>query len=254
MPRLLTLPLYIALGLALLSPSVGVPKRTGYLTHIAVLDGEPVWSVLKENKVQLCPEQQEVQASGLKESTIYRKHGTNIGLTVWSHISPENRPHTCLVFIPLFVKDHKGDGVFDVNGLYKLLAFKSDMANLSYSGGLPDLIEKELILQALSLGVEMNVAAGNEGTEHKKGKCLAYPACYKYDSQYSLNKNSHNFTVIGARGLVTSNKGDLVDVYEEACYPVERGAEGRLCGTSQATAHFTGRMADLETTNKRKGK
>lgn len=101
-----------------------------------------------------------------------------------------------------------------------------NVLNLSFEGQSPMATEKAAIAYALSIGIKVFVAAGNEGL-NLDAKCGAYPACY----------GLKGMNIIGSKpikGRNTGNHGHIVTQKEEFCF------DG-TCGTSLSTAIATGK-------------
>lgn len=158
-------------------------------------------------------------------------HGTNVIGLIADKIDP--------VRFCILVLKTCGEDLQIVNNTNKAIAYaiKQNVKyiNMSFNGNIPDETEFKLIKLALSKGIKIAVAAGNEGKDLDR-KCDSFPACYtKY-------LNSKLFRVVGSNtkfviGRNYANYGKIVKYKEDGTYV----GSPRMTGTSQSTAILMGK-------------
>ena len=167
-------------------------------------------------------------------------HGTNIAWLITRNLDPKKY---CLLIYKYY--DNSGHGVNNLTNEVK--AFKAAILhgaryiNLSGGGADPSPAEEEAILDALSRGMRIVVAAGNDGKTICEPQKY-YPACYKTMSSnfYAVGNCHKNWLTSSVEYYDSSNRGPDVKQCEDG---IHQGPEGlTMSGTSQSTAIFTNRL------------
>jgi hypothetical protein len=121
---------------------------------------------------------------------------------------------------------------FYMKGLYYTLTL-NDVAivNLSLGGESAHLPETALLRFLMLKGVKIVAATGNSKNRHMHERCTYFPVCSLYKEK--------RFYSVSSRDSMTPNDGVNMNFhYEKFC-----GGSPNFCGTSQATAYFTGKLA-----------
>lgn len=137
------------------------------------------------------------------------------------------------------IKDNKLDMASSIEALSEALRLNVDIINYSGGGGGYNVEESRLIKLAISKGIKVIVAAGNDGKELGSLGYDYYPAMYGNGVVVVGSK-----TGFGGRANY-SNYGRLVNVWEFGSSRLALGLDGNLMylsGTSQATAIHTGKV------------
>ena len=165
--------------------------------------------------------------SGITGDESPSRHGSNVTSVIARNAGSKGY---CIVHLKVYRKDR-----IDLTAYFAALKYVTDLRpnilNLSLSGGFPIEEETKLIKLALDQGTVVVAAAGNKGLILTPENCNTYPACI-----------DRRIFVIGAKDQAYSNKGSIVDTYENA---VHYGGGVTLSGTSQAAAQFTGKAIKL---------
>lgn len=135
----------------------------------------------------------------------YRGHGTNIAAILINEIQKKNY---CLMIFRVIGKNTVVDVSTLTQAVYKAVKNGATIINLSFAGedGY-DFIEEKALKYAISQGVKIYVAAGNEGA-NLDTLCNIYPACYGIEGMNvvgALDKNG--------KPQKYSNKGKIVNMW-----------------------------------------
>ena len=200
---------------------------------IAVIDTGFDYTYKKD--VKLCKTGHKSFVPGIESTDDDHGHGTHIaGL-----IAKNAKTDYCLMILKYYSPKVRGSN----NLLQTIQAFRwaidNDVDMINYSGGglEPSETEKELILEALDKNIVIVAAAGNEGSDFRKQGF--YPAMYDKRIIVVGNLAMKKGKVIRAP---SSNYGDEVDV--QVFGTNVESLNGKMTGTSQATAIVTGRIAE----------
>ncbi len=176
--------------------------------------------------------------------TIYDEHGQDIVESISSRM---DKSKYCIYHIVYTTSEHSKEvdyikalnvasSLVNVAGVNMSLSSPNDPKNYLT-------IEFTVIQKWLNQGVKVIVAAGNDRLLLTEHRCFVYPTCLKL----KLKKNE-NFFVVGnstfetdpnSRYKLTTNlTQDFPMVFEDGKSEYFQN----LSGTSQATAHFTGKM------------
>ena len=162
-------------------------------------------------------------------------HGTHIaGLIVREAKLPQ------LKLIPLrYYADglNGGDALrLSVRAFYRAIALKVDIINYSGGGARPSREELDALRAANAAGILVVAASGNEGSNADRDPF--YPASYALPNLISVTATSASGDL-----LPTSNWGrgsvQMATVGEDLVSTLPGGREGKMTGTSQATALVT---------------
>lgn len=161
-------------------------------------------------------------------------HGSNVSWLIVKNLSPKEY---CVMALKYFSTRNGSLALeWEVKSFYRAVEYGAVLINFSGGGPLSSSSETMVILQALSKGIKVVVAAGNNGTDLSKN-CNYFPACSVKDK---------NFYVVGSTyengdRLPSSNFNGPVVNWENGY--MQEGPNGiRLTGTSQATAIFSGKL------------
>lgn len=157
------------------------------------------------------------------------KHGTNVTGLIAKSIDPNK---ACLIIIK-FYSSEKSNTVAAIN---HAISQQADFINMSLGGSEYSTTEYRAITKALSLGIKIAVAAGND-YRNLDNNCYYYPACY------AKTIHSNQFKVVGSNTYSDkhyTNYGSIVSTTENGT----NVGLPRLTGTSQATAIFTGKWVN----------
>jgi subtilisin family serine protease len=182
-------------------------------------------------------------------------HGTHISGLITKYAEHGDY---CLVSLKYYQNGGLGSHNLDNEKLAfrRAIDLNVDFINLSGGGADPNNEERALIEEALSKGIKIIVAAGNDG--HDLSVIPYYPACY-----------DNRITVVGNLGIgggykcgddvpkdkwaamraYSSNYGPSVNRWEvgTACISNAPGGQTRVMyGTSQSTAIATGKLVKVE--------
>jgi major intracellular serine protease len=171
-------------------------------------------------------------------------HGTHVAGTIAA--SKNNvgvtgvAPETDLLIVKV-LGGQNGSGAYEwiVNGIQYAIDQKVDIISMSLGGPQDHKPLYEAIKKAVSKGISVVCAAGNEGDSNDSTDELSYPACYNEVisvGAIDLKRNSSYFTN-------SNNEVDLVAPGENilSTYPGQKYA--KLSGTSMATPHTSGALA-----------
>lgn len=195
-------------------------------TKVAVIDtGEPSF---KFNK---CSPTIDLTKTGIQDT---HGHGSSITALIQKYAGDADY---CITHYKFY--NSRGPELGNLRNTIVAIALAIDTgANvIVYAGGgvSPSNMEKNYILKALDKGIKIVVAAGNEGSNLDE-KCNYFPACY--DKRIVVVGNSRFLNV----PVATSNRGKIVDYYENGYKRSEGLVKGSLTGTSQATAIRAGKI------------
>jgi len=155
-----------------------------------------------------------------KDSLII-EHGTNIISILTKDLNPNKY---CIVVVKYYDPKAGYDNMKQYQtALLYAIRFKIKYLNLSVSGDFYDQIEYRALNLAITKGIKVAVAAGNEEKNLDKD-CHSFPACYK------LTIDSDNYVVIGNK---MSNYGKFV---KKISY--YKGGTPILAGSSESTAYY----------------
>jgi major intracellular serine protease len=176
-------------------------------------------------------------------------HGTHIAGLIVREAKVQN-----LKLIPLryYAEGLSGGDAlrFSVRAFYRAIALKVDVINYSGGGARPSREELEALRAANAAGILVVAASGNEGSDADQAPF--YPASYGLPNLISVTATN------AARELLpTSNWGrasvQLATAGEDLLSTLPGGREGKMTGTSQATARATAAavrlIAELRTQN-----
>lgn len=160
------------------------------------------------------------------DKSIYAKHrhGENIIGIISKGINPKTH---CIKSFKVWVNGISGAGSLKatVKALKDITKdYGVRFLNISMGGPESDYREKLYIKKLLVRGVQISVAAGNEGNNLDK-KCDYFPACYKRDLDY------YNFYVVQSKLASTNYAKFTTDTYSGRLIGTPA-----LSGTSQASA------------------
>lgn len=187
-----------------------------------------------KNQVKLC----ETGHKSFVDNTThdYHGHGTHISGLIEKYAKDSDY---CQVILKYYRPKHSSNNLMNTIKAFKY-AIELGVDVINYSGGglEPSETEREQILLALSKGIQVVVAAGNERSNLNL-RCNYYPACY--DKRITVVGNLN-----GRKVASTSNYGDIVDEYIQGTDV--RSINGLMSGTSQSTAIKSGKVVkDLDT-------
>lgn len=186
----------------------------------------------KISQTQLCDIEHKSFVPG---EDIYDRHGhgTNVTGLIKKHAGNGDY---CIVVIKYY-STGKNSLMNLINSLEYAYSIKPDIINLSGGGYWPVIQERDIILKILNSGIYFITAAGNEKKDLGE-KCVYYPACY-----------DKRTWIVGAKDVVSSNYGSVIDVYVDGHKKTGFGVT--MSGTSQSTAIFTGSVIKNLLRNKR---
>lgn len=160
-------------------------------------------------------------------------HGTNIYSLVSKDLSPDKY---CIISYRISNKD----GMFNVDSVTTAINLairdKVKYINLSIAGNDPNYWEFSSLARAVSKGIKVAVAAGNNYLDLNEG-CTIYPACYRK----SIKKNYYvigNYDSKNKKIVDSSNRGSIVYKYIDG----NKVGLPLRSGTSQATAIFLNKL------------
>ncbi|NBP13541.1 hypothetical protein EBU95_03965 [bacterium] len=161
-------------------------------------------------------------------------HGSNVSWLIVKDLSPKEY---CVMALKYYASRSNPNGLeWEVKALSRAVEFGAVLINFSGGGLYSSSSESMVIFQALSKGIKVVVAAGNEGNDLSKN-CNYFPACAVKDK---------NFYVVGSvyengQRVPSSNYNGPVSNWEIGY--MQEGPDGRkMTGTSQATAVFSGKL------------
>ena len=165
-------------------------------------------------------------------------HGSHVAGLISSNAGVDDY---CLVSIKYYSPDGAGNGK-NVRNMQKALQYainiKVDFINISSSGPSADEKERALIMKALSMGIKIVVAAGNNRDNLDLG-CDIYPACYDSRIVVVGNLQAIRDGNVGLDGDLrrepSSNYGGTINRWEmgtDVISTLPGGKTGRKTGTS----------------------
>ena len=155
-------------------------------------------------------------------------HGTNVAGLISDNLDPKKH---CLLILKYYKKGANGQTSLrrSNEAIQYAIDFGVDYINYSNNGPEDNKGEFKMLMKAVTSGIKMAIAAGNESNKQLDVRCDAFPACYR------LNKFAVH--VVSTVDLETSNQGEEIVTHKElGC-----GGVPRMCGTSQATAIHMGK-------------
>jgi len=157
-------------------------------------------------------------------------HGSAIASLMSKYI---NRDKTCIISYR-WISGYEGNES-DLNvvlhHLYKNYSKDIKIVNMSLGGPSRNNREKNVILNLISMGLKVVVAAGNENTDLDK-TCNYFPACYEI--------KSHNFFVVTSKNTPLRNYGGPAIYKENGVYYY---IGKTWSGTSMATGVKSAKLA-----------
>lgn len=166
-------------------------------------------------------------------------HGTNVFGLISDTINPKTH---CIASYKVTSAGHGEQSVIynTVNAIYKAIRIGAVSINISMSGkDSQSESEYRAMSMALDNEIKIVVAAGNDSAELSKYNCNVYPACYKLRFLQEKHKKVKNYFVVGCSSIPFSNKGEVIDLFENRC---SRVGSPSMSGTSQAAGVFTGKL------------
>lgn len=163
------------LGLVLMTTWF-LPKVQAETIKIAVIDTGFSAAYFKYRPVKLCP------TGHYDFSQSNRKVGsTNIHGTFVAHMIADNLKDLdyCLIIYQAAGNDGLIDSVSVAVAVEMALRQGAKYINMSISGRYPSNVERDSIVKAQLMGVEIFAAAGNDGINlANEASCKSFPACY----------------------------------------------------------------------------
>lgn len=168
-------------------------------------------------------------------------HGTHIAGLIEQYAKDKKY---CIVAIKFHSPRASGKENTDnmIKAIHYAVAIHADFINISGGGGNSEREESRVIFMALNLGIKVVVAAGNERHDLSKD-CNYFPACYDKRLIVVGNLKKHSDQTIDR--APSSNYGTQVNRWEIGTDVVSNlpgGKQGKMTGTSQATAIATGKL------------
>lgn len=165
-------------------------KPLGNPTYrIAVIDSgfNPLFTSVK---VKLCEKGSFDFRSGLPQQFATQPHGTFVAATIAQELN-EVKANYCILNYQVFTDDGLSEDVL-ARAIYKAVANGATAINMSLSGMAYFDMEKKAIQYALSKGVAVFVAAGND-RKNLDEACVAFPACYRIPGMFIIGAIDHNW-------------------------------------------------------------
>jgi subtilisin family serine protease len=148
-------------------------------------------------------------------------HGTNIASIITQHLDFKKY---CIISYKVYYKGNIQDTRVAASVL-DAIAAGAKYINMSFSGSDSSPFEKLAIRLAVEKGINVYVAAGNDG-KNLDVFCNVYPACYKFGVGQEF------FHVVAASDLKGSNTADFMLKVEGS-----KLGNPEMSGSSQATAN-----------------
>jgi major intracellular serine protease len=166
-------------------------------------------------------------------------HGTHIAGII-SSIAGDG-DYYCLISIKYYDGSGRESNLTNlIKSIQYAVSLRVDFINISGGGEDPSDEERKTIEKALDNGINVVVAAGNDGKDLDKD-CNYFPACY--DTRIIMVGNLLNTSP--PTPAPSSNHGSRVTRWEVGTHiksTLPGGHVGTMSGTSQATAVATGKM------------
>lgn len=161
-------------------------------------------------------------------------HGSNVA---WLIVKDLNPKEYCVMALKYFSTRSSSSALeWEVRSLSRAIEYGAVLINFSGGGLLSSSSETMLVLQALSKGIKVVVAAGNNGNDLSKN-CNYFPACAVKDKNFYIVGSTYE----NGQKLPSSNYNGPVENWEVGYQ--QEGPDGKkLTGTSQATAVFSGKL------------
>ena len=141
-------------------------------------------------------------------------------------------------FCFVLVSAYKNNSIDITTAMSWLLFVRVDIINVSAGGLYDDYIERLIFMTALSRGITIVAAAGNN--KHNLTKdCNYFPACY-----------DKRIVVVGNSTSLESNYGKPVDLMIDGSNKTAFGVS--MTGSSQSTAIHTGRLVRSMSANRKR--
>lgn len=161
------------------------------------------------------------------------KHGTNITLTINEHL--KSKADYCFVIVRIFGPIPNSSGDIVVKAMKHMIKEKVDVINFSITGYYFIKEEYDVFKKASEQNIKMFVSAGNDNFNLKQD-CVMFPACYLLKNMIVVGAKDYN----GKKAQFSNFGIGIVTQFEEAC----SNQYVKMCGTSQATAHATGKYVN----------
>lgn len=161
-------------------------------------------------------------------------HGTNVSWLIVKNLNPKEY---CVMSLKYFsTTNHHNNLSGEIKSFIRAAELGAVLINFSGGGMFASSAENQAVNYALSKGIKVVVAAGNNSTDLSRD-CNYFPACgIKHENFYVVGSTYEN----GQR-LPSSNYNGPVQNWEVGYQ--QEGPDGkRLTGTSQATAVFSGNL------------
>lgn len=104
------------------------------------------------------------------------------------------------------------------------------IVNLSLGGFANEPTETMILNDLLNKGARVVAASGNDGNKFMNIKCSYFPVCALYTKKLFYSVSSYD--------ILANDGANMGFQYRPFC-----GGKPKMCGTSQATAYFTGELA-----------
>ncbi|MBD3109912.1 S8 family peptidase [Bacillus sp. AGMB 02131] len=173
----------------------------------------------------------------------YNGHGTHVAGTIAAEENGSGvigvAPEAELLIVKVLDKNGAGSYTGIISGLKYAIEQKVDIISMSLGGPINNPLLHLTIIQAVSKGILVVCAAGNEGDGDATTDEYAYPGSYNEVisvGAVDLNRNSSRFSN-------SNNEVDLVAPGEKILSTYLDGGYADLSGTSMATPHVSGALA-----------
>lgn len=205
---------------------------TGLESSVIDLSGEPSDEWYKKGMCKYG--HKDFSGAGTLDDT--HGHGTHVSSLIHKYAKGSDY---CQVIIRYWMKDQDSQMQALLNSLRYAIDIKVDIINVSLGGPEPNEKEHALIKEALSKGIKIIAAAGNNGL-HLRRDISYYPAMYEKDVIVVGSVDS-----TGRRSHFSNYDPKIVDRFEFGEYEQGEFETKRFMGTSQATAVATGKEISI---------